>query len=285
MLGYYERGATPFYACRMDPRFSYCLYVPEDYDDHSSRQYRLIIAVHGTNRPASEYRSVFAEFAADHDCIVLAPLFPVGVTGPGELHDYKFIERDGVRFDQVLLAMVAEVAERYRIHDRLLLHGFSGGGHFAHRFLILHPERLLAVSIGAPGMVTRLNRTLPWWTGVRDVPERFGRPVDIAAMTRVAVQMVVGADDTDTWEITLTPADARWVIGANDAGATRIDRIIALRNDFEANGIEVRLDFVPDTRHDGWKLIPAVTDFFAEVLSSASTHSGRADSALPHEGE
>ena len=40
--------------------------------------------------------------------------------------------------------------------------------------------------------------------------------------------MIVGAEDTETWEITIKPGDAAWMEGANDAGRTRIDRLATL---------------------------------------------------------
>lgn len=267
MLGFYDRGSTPFSACQTDPRFSYCLYVPMEYDEHGTRTYPLVALIHGTDRTAAEYRNLFAEFCERHGCIVIAPLFPTGVTGPGELHDYKFIDYGGVRFDEVFLSMVDEVAAKYRIRARLLMHGFSGGGHFAHRFFYLHPQRLAAVSIGAPGLVTLLDSELPWWAGTRDFAERFGTPIDIDAMRAVDVHMVVGSKDTETWEITVRPEDPLWVEGADRAGATRIDRLTSLRDSFAAAGVKVRLDSVPGVRHNGYQLLDAVRDFFADTLS------------------
>jgi poly(3-hydroxybutyrate) depolymerase len=87
----------------------------------------------------------------------LAPLFPSGIIDPSDEDNYKFIKYHDIRFDHVLLAMIDEVAIKYRVNkDRFLLHGFSGGGQFVHRFFYLHPKRLMGVSIGAPGRITYL---------------------------------------------------------------------------------------------------------------------------------
>src|SRR5258706_2508592 len=118
MFSFYDRGGTPFSACQADPRLSYCLYVPLGYSEQETRTYPLVALIHGTDRTAAEYRNLFAEFCERYDCIVMAPLFPVGVTGPGELDDYKFIDYGGVRFDLVFLAMVAEVAAKYRVDSQ-----------------------------------------------------------------------------------------------------------------------------------------------------------------------
>jgi poly(3-hydroxybutyrate) depolymerase len=267
-LSYYGFGRTTIFACRADQRFSYCLYVPDSYDEEGLQTYPLAVIVHGTNRTAQEYRDAFADWAEATQSIVLAPLFPAGITEPGELSSYKFIRFHDIRFDHLLLAMVDEVAALYRIEaGRFLLHGFSGGGHFAHRFFYLHPERLRGVSIGAPGLVTLLDPERDWWVGVRDIEEQFGKALNLEAMRGVPVQMVIGGEDTDTWEITVEPGGRYWMDGADDAGRTRLDRLAALKASFERAGIAVRHDVVPGVGHNGYAVLEPVKAFFADALA------------------
>lgn len=270
-LSYYDWGATPFFALQSDKRVSYCLYVPEDYDEDASDAYNLIVLVHGTERGATTYRDLFAGFARDQRCIILAPLFPVGLAGPGDLDSYKLIKFDEYRFDHLLLDMVQEVAAKYRLKDdRFYLHGFSGGGHFAHRFFYLHPDRLHAVSIGAPGVVTLLDTSRDWWVGLRDIKEIFGQDLDLDQMRGVAVQMVVGDEDKQTWEITIPESSSWWMPGANDAGETRIERLTSLRKSFEKHGIDVRFDLVAGVDHNGWNVLDDVKTFFAEHITATA---------------
>ena len=77
-LNYYGIGATPMFACQADPRFSYCLYVPDRYIDEQDRVWPLVVLVHGTDRPAQGYRDAFADFAVAKKCIVMAPSFRAG---------------------------------------------------------------------------------------------------------------------------------------------------------------------------------------------------------------
>jgi pimeloyl-ACP methyl ester carboxylesterase len=169
--------------------------------------------------------------------------------------------------------MIDELSTIYRLRaDRFLLHGFSGGGHFAHRFFYLHPRRLRGVSIGAPGVVTLLDEEQDWWVGVRDLEVRFGIPLDIPAMREVAVQMVIGGDDTETWEITIAPGHPRWMPGADCAGRTRLERMMALRESFERHVIAVRHDVVPGVGHEGYRLLEPVQDFFVGVSAG---HEGK----------
>lgn len=266
-LSYYDFGHTTVYASRLDQRFPYCAYVPHDYDEDGSRAYPLAVIVHGTERGMLAYRDAFADFAEKNGVIVLCPLFPANICFPGDLSSYKMLRHGGLHYDAVLIDMVEEMRERYRIEgDRVMMYGFSGGGHFTHRFLMLHPERLLAASIGAPGVVTLLDFEHDFWVGVRDFEQRFGKAVDLAAMRRVAVQMVIGADDLETWEITITPRDGWWMPGADLAGATRNDRIRSLKASLERHGIAVTLDVEPGVAHDDRTLLKHVKTFFARTL-------------------
>lgn len=269
-LGYYDFGATPYFACRADQRFSYTLFVPEDYDQHGTERLDLVVLVHGTARTAEAYRNGFADLARSQRAIVLAPLFAAGITAPGELSSYKFLRSGGIAYDEVLIAMVGEVAARYRLRtERFALHGFSGGGHFAHRFLYAHPERLLGVSVGAPGIVTLLDFEHDYWVGVRDFEAVFGRPLDLDAVRRVPVHMVIGADDTETWEIRLTPQDELWMEGAKRlADVDRQQRMVALMASLRAHGIRVEQDIVACAGHDGRLMLPCVQAWLRRILGS-----------------
>jgi pimeloyl-ACP methyl ester carboxylesterase len=272
-LLFYEKGSTSQFACTFDQRFSFCLHVPHSYDEQAAERWPLIVLIHGTERGSQKYRDLFARFADEQRAIVLAPLFPCGIEEPLDLENYKFIAYRGIRFDRVLLAMIEQIGARYHLDaDKFLIHGFSGGGHFVHRFLYLHPQRLRAASIGAPGMVTLLDPTLPWWVGTADLQQRFGIELNVEAMREVAIQMAVGAADVETWEITVPPDSPLFMPGVNEAGRTRIERLRALAASFERQGINVRFDLVSGVAHEGWhpQFIRAVQDFFAGVLSRRS---------------
>ncbi|WP_421928416.1 alpha/beta hydrolase [Neoaquamicrobium sediminum] len=269
-LSFYDFGPTPFFASQYDQRFSYCLYVPQDYSETDGRQYDLAVIVHGTGRTAAQYRDRFADFAEKHGCIILAPLFPVGIVEPGELANYKRIEFHGIRYDLVLLSMVDEVCAKYRIRDGgFMMYGYSGGGQFCQRFFMLHPQRLRAVAIGAPGVVTLLNQDYDWWVGVRDLKARFGIEIDLEAMRRVKVQTLIGGADDATWEITIPRESKLWMDGADLQGANRLERIAALADSFEAHGIAVRRDIVPGIAHSPFEMVDPAEDFFTSIVTAA----------------
>lgn len=261
----YYRGSTTIFSCRKDPRFAYCLYVPQSFDE-SPDNHQLLVAVHGTGRTMVEYRDAFAEFGRFNRYIILAPLFPVGPLGDGNPHGFKYLKEGDIRYDEVLLAMVDEVAQTLgTAFDRFSLFGYSGGGHFANRFYYLHPERLRSVSIGAPGSVTLIDESREWWVGTGGIEAIFGKRLDLEALRQVDVQLLVGAADLETWEIHYSPDSVQYKEGINDSGCTRVERNTTLALNLQRHDIRVQQDIVPNTAHAGMSVVPYVQDFLLQL--------------------
>ncbi|MER5639175.1 hypothetical protein ABT095_19720 [Kitasatospora sp. NPDC002227] len=240
-------GRIPFTACRADPRFSYCRYVPE----RATARSPLLVVVHGDRRTAEQYRNALEHFAEAHGCIVLAPLFPVGVPRQGDPFTYKRLSGGGLRFDLVLLRMVEEAAARA---GRFYLHGFSGGGQFALRFHSLHPERLAGLSVGAPGRITLPDPTLPWPAGTADAAERFGLTPSLEAARAVPVHLTVGELDTRR--------------PARPPQLSRVEQTTGLYHRLRALGVPATLEIVPGLGHDGFALLPAATGFLGGLMGA-----------------
>jgi predicted esterase len=274
-LGVYDLGDTTVWACRADPRFSFLCRIPDGYDPGGDRVHRLIVAVHGSRRRNAETASWFADIAQRHGAVVLAPLFPAGIAAPDDENSYRMLHAHGMRYDAILLAMVDQAAAKWRIAaDRFLLFGFSGGAHFAHRFLYARPDRLAGVSIAAPGVVTLPDGAHDWWVGVRDMRARFGHALDAAAVARVPVHAVIGAEDTDTWEIAIRPGSAWSMPGDDLAGADRPSRLNALVAGLRALGADVLHEAVPGVAHRGAPLAERSAAFFDRILSTSAKTGG-----------
>jgi poly(3-hydroxybutyrate) depolymerase len=251
-------GRTPFFAARDDQRFCYAMYIPSGFRS-MTEPLPLLVAVHGTARRAESTRDSFIDFAEQNGVAVLAPLFPGGIDDPNDLHNYKVIDYHGIRFDRVLLGMVGEAAERWNLDaSRFLLAGFSGGGQFAHRFALLHPGRLLGVSIGAPGRVTLLDDA-PWPDGLG------GMDVGTRGLAGVRAQVVVGSLDHAAQLLSA----ARSSELEQRAGATRVERARTLAAALAEAGMLVDLVEVPGAGHDREAMMPAVTTFLEAALRSA----------------
>lgn len=263
----YHRGKTTVFTCKEDPRFSFCLYVPPTLDTLDTAP-ELVVCVHGSFRNFMHNRDAYADFALWNHCVILAPLFPVGPCGDGNRFGYMMLKEADIRYDQLLLAMVEQVSAMLQCSfPEFALCGYSGGGQFANRFGLLHPERLWALSIGAPGAVTLLDTTQSWWLGVADIDEQFGLVLNARALQTLPVHMVVGEADIETWEIHFQPGHPLFLDGANEVGFTRIDRLKALRDSFVAAGVQVCFDVLPNVPHDVFKTTEAVQVFLAQILA------------------
>jgi poly(3-hydroxybutyrate) depolymerase len=266
-LGPYDIGCTAVYSLRGDPRFSYCLYVPPGYRENALPP-ELVVVVHGSPRTFMDFRDRFQDFGEAHNVLVLCPLFPVGVAGDDNPDGYKYLTEPGIRYDTLLLDMVADVGARWGVPFRRFgLFGFSGGAQFVNRFLLLQPQALWAASIAAPGSVTLLSDRWDWWVGVRDVEGRFGTALNIPALRHVPVHTIVGAADTDTQEITHREGGRYWMPDANVAGASRPDRLAALRLSLAGAGVAVTDERVPGVGHDPWPIIERAKLFLATALA------------------
>jgi hypothetical protein len=226
----------------------------------------MVVVVHGSERRATAYRDAMVDFAEAQNCVVLAPLFPVGPFGDGHGDGYKYLLERDLRYDLALLDMVAETELRLGLRfERFGLFGFSGGGHFVHRFFYLHAGRLWALAIGAPGAVTLVDPSTDWWLGTRDMRVLFGREPDIAAMRRVPLQMVIGGKDTG--RLGHDPASPSNRLAVLRLGDNRMARMNALKQNLESLGIAIEHVVVPGVAHDGLALIGEVQRFLAGVLA------------------
>jgi len=260
-LSGYRLGRTTSFACIADQRFSYCLYVPPGYAKQSSPA-RLLVAVHDTLRNNQALRDLFSEYAERTNTIVVAPLFPADIVVADDLDNYKYLEFGGIRFDRVLIAMVEEVAARYGVDgSRFALFGFSGGAHFAHRFLYVHPGRLEAVVAGAPGSVTLPTDEYPWWPGLANFPAIFGGPVRWDLVREVPIHLVVGAEDVDPRGIVHSEDHPRWIEGANAAGGNRVERLRTLHAHFEKRGAKATFEALPGVSHQVGPIVGAAIGF------------------------
>ncbi len=127
---------------------TYFLYVPPGVTESTP----LFVTVHGWSRNAEEHAAGFLPYAERYGVVLLAPLFDAkGVPGYQRLAS----RQKEVRADQVLEALIEEVGALYGLNTAVFrLFGFSGGGQFAHRYAMAHPERVAKLGLGAPGWYT-----------------------------------------------------------------------------------------------------------------------------------
>ena len=207
--------------------------------------------------------------------VVLVPVFP----RPGEdwmvyTHaldrDTVLAERPLGRPDLQLLAMAEDLRRRLGRPScaRVFLDGFSAGGMFANRFALIHPERVAAVAVGAPGgwpmsPLASSDGALVYPAGVDDYEQLFGRPPPRELWARVPMLFVLGDEDgndsvpyADGYE----PALGQVVV--ERFGATPLERW----DDAEAHYASLDAEFVllPGVGHETPRaMLVRVLEFFA----------------------
>jgi hypothetical protein len=201
------------------------------------------------------------EYAEVTNTVVLAPLFPGGVANPNDMVNYAMVERDGMRFDLILLDMLDEISERFNVDVRTFaLCGFSGGAQFAHRFAYLHGERLWALSIGAPGGYTLLDDEVAWPKGTANCVELFGVGATLEPLRGVPVQMYVGELDTEVREFRDRSLEEH-----------RLLRARTLVNHWIKHGVTTQLEIVPGVAHDSGATSYVVEQFLTNIFQSGAS--------------
>ncbi|VUC22374.1 unnamed protein product [Clonostachys rosea] len=278
----YLLGLFPTIQLRSDPRVSYGIYVPKDHynagSNLTSDKLPLLVNIHGTLRrmTAIQVDDQLPKFADGIGCAILAPHFPAGLEGPNDLSSYKTIHTASLRSDLALLDILDEVAYRWPGVEttKIYLSGFSGGGQFVHRFLYLHPDRVAASSIGAPGRVTYPDQNESWPSGISDVGEMFDTTVNMTQLNEVSLQFVVGEKDT---EIHGSSEFWEWleeVMGSADdlppMNESRFDTVKKLRDTWTAAGVESLLNIVPGVAHDSEDpaMRQALWEFLGDEMST-----------------
>src|SRR5262245_32687063 len=163
---------------RLDSRFSYCAYRPSTAIAAGTPQ--MLVAIHGSDYLHESMCRYFAPLADETQCVVLAPLFAPTTGDSPDPNGYKFLRSSYAAYDRVLFDMIDDAAARFgATAQRFFLYGFSGGAQFAHRLFYAYPERLLALGIAAPGMVTLLDPTRDAWVGTQGLGKHIGRDRDV----------------------------------------------------------------------------------------------------------
>lgn len=176
----------------------------------------------------------------------------------------------------------SEVSQRWPgiATDKIFLVGFSGGGQFAQRFFYLYPERLYAVSIGAPGHMTRLDETLAWPQGIKDVQEKFSRSMSVERLQAVKnIQFVVGEEDNavhgggEFWkwleEMKKERGGKKGDEKDGQLGLMRAGRLQMAKEmveEWRGVGIEVQFDVVPGVAHNSSGVLDVVKSFLEPLI-------------------
>ena len=261
-------------------RYPYYLYVPAELATPEARKTRhtLLVIPNNTGKISDDFSvheadamrrmAQVPDMVAGLKVAVLMPVFPRPES------DWKIythgLDRDALltdkpefrRFDLQLLAMIDDARERLaRDHQlkfdrRVLLHGFSAQAMFANRFTFLHPDRVKAAAIGAPGgwpiapVSTHHQTPLRYPIGVADFREVTGRDVDMRELRRVPLLIFMGdRDDNDAVPYGDAYENEDRAVIIPLFGPTPMDRWETAKSIYSRAGLNARFKLYPGVGH------------------------------------
>ncbi|CAF1369449.1 unnamed protein product [Adineta ricciae] len=224
---------------------TYTLYIPSPVA--ATNLLPLAVIIHGKKHNVREMLDDYKDFSRENHCALFLPYFP-------DDYRYNMMIDEGdpsFRSDLVLLQMLDEMKSAHQHVDtsKFLLHGFSAGGQFVHRFAYLHASRILGLSIGAPGGITLIDFQSDWHTGIANLEAvSNGGNFDMETMKVLPIQICIGDSDFDR---------------------DRLGKAKQLRDNYKHVGIQhVQYDLVKHAAHDSSKMRNVVSEFFRDVLSN-----------------
>lgn len=116
------------------------LYFPDQIDPEKT--YQLLVGVHGAGGKGNGAAGL-KNWAERGDVIVVGPSFQIKGDRPYQNGDGPHAAK--------LIEVFEQLKERFKLTDKMFLHGFSGGSQFTHRFAMNHPEYVCGVSAHSGG--------------------------------------------------------------------------------------------------------------------------------------
>jgi hypothetical protein len=117
----------------------YFVQLPDNFDP--AKKYWIFVLVHGAGGKGDGIIHAARGYNFSDQCITVAPSFPLKPY-------YQVLEGNA---DKQLIDIFKKLQKKYKVHDRMLLWGFSGGAQFAHRFTMKHHKYVLACSSHSGG--------------------------------------------------------------------------------------------------------------------------------------
>lgn len=154
----------------------YYVMLPEKFDP--SKPYWLYVLVHGAGGDGlcvSKGKS----FKYKEQCIFVGPSFPESSTE-------GYYQILGGNADKQLDQIFAELKKKYKLHDRFMLQGHSGGSQFSHRYTMANPKSVLAciaTSGGSWGETNSSAKYIPFIFSCGELDT--GKSVPTSAMGRL----------------------------------------------------------------------------------------------------
>lgn len=224
----------------------------------------------------------------DLNTIILVPVFPR--PGYHPLIYTHALDRDVLttditelkRLDLQLLAMIDDVRETYEkdhwnIDDKVLMWGFSASGMFVNRFTMMHPDRVLAASVGSPGgwpivpSKTWEGKRLRYPIGIDDLDELTGESANLEEYKKIPQLFFLGGEDcNDSVPYGDSYEDKDRELINNLFGTTPVERWSIAEKIYESIGANVKFIIYERVGHrPTLKSFKETKDLFKSVIAKS----------------
>jgi hypothetical protein len=172
-----------------------------------SSRTRVLLAMHGNTRTASDYADYWRSWATQHDYLVLCPYYDaVNWPSVGQYQMGNVFSGDdcgGVLNPRERWTFTIDLGIHQRARDgfgiadpQFDMWGFSGGGQHVHRFMLYEPTAPVRTAVAAgSGWYTAPDLNIDCPYGVRD-PLLWFTKTDLTAWTNRNMVIMVGTADT-----------------------------------------------------------------------------------------
>lgn len=147
LLGVSTQAADK-YTCKYGRE--YYVQLPENFDPE--KKYWLFVIVHGFKGNGKQMIGRVKNYNLSKECISVAPSFPWDPKMGG------YYQMLGGNSDKQLLDIFKTLGEKYKLHDRMMLWGHSGGSQYTHRFAMQHHKYVLACASSSGGSWGNVER-------------------------------------------------------------------------------------------------------------------------------
>ncbi|MCL4691758.1 MAG: hypothetical protein KJ060_04515 [Candidatus Hydrogenedentes bacterium] len=155
---------------------TYYVALPRDFDPETI--YWPLVVVHGGGGNARENpKAVAMRRLADDVGLAAILILPEFITDDKQVSRFPALGEDAF-----LKAVLADIRTAYKLHEKILLNGYSMGGQFTHRFALANPDMVLACAPFAAGTWTTPDGRLliEQYGEVRDPKAFLSNPANAA---------------------------------------------------------------------------------------------------------
>jgi len=180
-----------YHCCNSWPELGYFLVEPP----RVTADTPLFVSVHGISRNAREHAETFGHLCQKIGWLLVAPRFSQATFPHYQQLGYRR-RQQGPRADLALTGIIDEVQQRLGLsRQQVMLFGYSGGAQFAHRYALLHPQRVAAAALGSAGWYSFPDPLLAYPRGMRTPRQKSDLRPQLERLLTIPMALFIGSQD------------------------------------------------------------------------------------------